>query len=1285
MLRCSRSRRPSLLSRRGRSTAHLAAASPDRRALRFESLEDRRMLAVFSVDNLNDSGTGSLRQAILDANGAGSVDEITFSVTGTIILASALPTITDDLTITGPGAGNVTIDADGGGDGVLDGDGFLIFWIDDGTAAQLDVSITGLTLTGADNTFAGGAIRNHEDLVLDQLAIVGNRATFGGGIANQATGEVTLTASILSGNIAGQNGGAINNGGILDITNNTFSGNYAYDHGGALVNYGAGVDATLTSNTLTGNTAVFSAAGSVWNASSASLDVNNTIINGFVLNEGGASLTGDFNLFGEANPGITGGSNNQFSTDPQLGPLADNGGPTLTHALLPGSPAVDAGDSSESTDQRGLSRPIDVVGIVNTGDGSDIGALEVQPFTLVVDTTDDDLDGVYTAGELSLREAIGWANSLSGADTITFDASVFTGGAASVIRLQSTQLSISESVTIDAAALGVVITRDSVGDDTLVPGTFITDIDASDAAGTLADNAGRVLDIVALAGDSVQLIGLTITGADLNNRGAGIKSNFPNLAINQSSISGNRATESGGGIYSVSGDVTLTGSTVSGNSSAFYRGGGIYSKSGDVKLSGSTVSSNTSGSTGGGIYSNLGDVTLTNATVSGNISGDNGGGIFSISGDVTITGSTVSGNSSGFHGGGGVSSAGMLDIASSTLSGNSARFGGAIRNSGIATIISSTISGNTAVEAAGGIATNGGTLTVISSTITENSSPDGGGVYFEPGTASVTLSSSIVANNSGQDLTGDDFSGSYNLIGDGLNLGALTDTVTGAPLLGPLADNGGPTQTHALLPGSPALDVLSVAADPVAFYRFEETGGGTVADQTGNHDGTVSGIDLDAAGPLGSSAARFDGVDDYVNVSSTFSGSELSGDSYSVELWFNTPGGKTQDLIALHTPTGAPNPDHAVLIELTATDQLRFLNRLPLGAPGDDSITGSNAFNANTWHHLAVVRNGTFMNTYLDGVNILGWAGASGDLPPGGGLELTIGALDDIQLIRFFEGMIDDVAIYNRALTDDEVAAHAAAGTPAFDQRGESRVADGGGGLLMDIGAYEAQSAPSADFVDDDIITGFDFLAWQRGFGTTSGASRADGDSDNDGDVDASDLAAWQLTYGQVDTTPVVVNGEEGFGVQGSEFVETETTPIEVAVVSSEPSAVSTQPPEGTGSELQAVASGDGARDRGSEFPVSDSESIEQTRADSSVDAATLDAARLWQQKREGLLEQRPDFVEREVVFEQFFGDRQRFDDALSEVGVKKRGQRRAELSDNPEGSDSFSWLDERLLEKVFG
>jgi len=118
--------------------------------------------------------------------------------------------------------------------------------------------------------------------------------------------------------------------------------------------------------------------------------------------------------------------------------------------------------------------------------------------------------------------------------------------------------------------------------------------------------------------------------------------------------------------------------------------------------------------------------------------------------------------------------------------------------------------------------------------------------------------------------------------------------------------------------------------------------------------------------------------------------------------------------------------------------------------------------------------------------------------------------------------------IQTHALLPGSPALDAANSILTTDQRGQSVPIDLPGivnaGNGSDIGAYEAQAAPSADFVDDDIITGADFLAWQRGFGITVGAVRTDGNADDDGDVDASDLAAWEATFGQPEATPLVAN-----------------------------------------------------------------------------------------------------------------------------------------------------------------
>ena len=199
--------------------------------------------------------------------------------------------------------------------------------------------------------------------------------------------------------------------------------------------------------------------------------------------------------------------------DPLLGPLADNGGPTLTHALLAGSSALNAGDPSFASppdfDQRGIGFPrVQLVRI-------DIGAFEAASFLppqgLIVSTTSDVVDGDFSVGQLSLREAILVANAVAGTDTITFDSTVFTGGLNSLIRLGGMELTITESLTIDgSSATGVMISADAEGNDTPISGTFITDVDASDSAGTLNDNS-RVINFSAASGD-LTLNNLTITG-----------------------------------------------------------------------------------------------------------------------------------------------------------------------------------------------------------------------------------------------------------------------------------------------------------------------------------------------------------------------------------------------------------------------------------------------------------------------------------------------------------------------------------------------------------------------------------------------------------------------------------------------------------------------------------------------------------------------------------------------------------------------------------------------------
>jgi S-layer homology domain len=240
-------------------------------------------------------------------------------------------------------------------------------------------------------------------------------------------------------------------------------------------------------------------------------------------------------------------------------------------------------------------------------------------------------------------------------------------------------------------------------------------------------------------------------------------------------------------------------------------GGGIYN-SGTLTITNSILSGS-SGTLGGGIFNNGGTVIVTNSTISGNNSfqvtnDEDGGGGIRNSGTLTVTASTISGNSA--KAGGGIDNSGTLTVTSSTISGNTAaKYGGGIYNfGGNATVANTTLSGNSAGSNGGGIFKFDTFMTITSNTIAGNTAIGGGGIY-KGGGGSETVENNILANNGGENcyagLINNDGNNldSGNSCGFGSNNGSMSNT---DPMLGPLANNGGPTQTMALLPGSPAID-----------------------------------------------------------------------------------------------------------------------------------------------------------------------------------------------------------------------------------------------------------------------------------------------------------------------------------------------------------------------------------------------------------------------------------------------------------------------------------------------
>jgi hypothetical protein len=772
------------------------------------ALEGRELLSTtWTVTSLADDGSaGTLRSVIGHANLTAGVNYINLAVTGMITLTQGQLELSNRTSgtdiITGPGASLLSISGN---------DASRVFQIEPSVVAL----ITGLTITGGHAPTAGGGILNYSALYLDDCTISDNSAPSSGGLNNYG-GYATLTNCTISGNSSSAEGGGLENfDGILTLINCTVSGNSAGTWGGGVENFGdtdhskgnvfltnctvsgnsagaggglfnfAGARATLFSCTVSGNSAT--SGGGIYDNVGLEIALVNTIVAG--QKAGGDIVdpsdvtTGDYNLIGDGS-GIRGGVGNLLGSpsnpiNPLLAPLGEYGGPTATMALLPGSPAKGAGTTTEgaaATDQRGFSR---------TGGVEDIGAFQQAPSSaLVVDDLTDDVG--TSPGHLSLRQALDLAAVLPMVDTITFDPADI-GTTPQKITLTQGPLALTDlaDMTING------------------PGANLLTVSG--------DGKSGVFDI---EGGSAALSGLTVSGGQGSN---------------------------GGGVYHDGGTLSLTGCTMSGNS-ATYSGGGLFNY-GTLSVTNCTVSGNSTGNIGdgGGLF-NRGTLTMTDCTVSGNSTGNlgGGGGLFN-RGTLTVTDCTVSGNSASGTGGGVFNDGGTATIANCTISGGQANNGGGLFNYGaVATLTNCTISGNSATADGGGLTNYGvhidptSSTFLINCTVTGNSAPNGGGLfnygnpYVSGSNCTITLTNTLIAGQKGgADIRVENGSvtGSYNLIGDGSGISGGTGNLLGSPsnpinpLLTPLGDYGGPTQTIALLPGSPAIGGGTTAGAPANDQR----------------------------------------------------------------------------------------------------------------------------------------------------------------------------------------------------------------------------------------------------------------------------------------------------------------------------------------------------------------------------------------------------------------------------------------------------------------------------------
>jgi hypothetical protein len=336
---------------------------------------------IIVVTNTDDSGPGSLRDALAIANDGDTIDAT--GVSGTILLTSGeLQISTPGVTIKGPGAGTLAVNGNAT---------FRVFenFAQDVTISDVTITngVSGVgggihnvgggvccaTLTVTNSTISGnsanqgGGILNSEVLTVSNSTISGNSANQGGGIFNVNSGPrsayVTISNSTLSGNLSDVDGGGVYNSGdqtifrraVLSIENSTISGNSATGRGGGIANEGP-----------VQGVAKVELASTILNAGNSGENIFNT-----------STVTSlGYNLSSDDGGGLLTGNGDQINTNPMLGPLQDNGGPTSTHELLPGSPAIDAGDPNFTPpplfDQRGP----DFWRVRN--DRIDIGSFEVQ-------------------------------------------------------------------------------------------------------------------------------------------------------------------------------------------------------------------------------------------------------------------------------------------------------------------------------------------------------------------------------------------------------------------------------------------------------------------------------------------------------------------------------------------------------------------------------------------------------------------------------------------------------------------------------------------------------------------------------------------------------------------------------------------------------------------------------------------------------------------------------------------------------------------------------------------
>ena len=648
---------------------------------------------------------------------------------------------------------------------------------------------------GSNSAYSGAGIYNDGALTIQNGTVIGgagqgNAANYdGGGIYNDANGATTIIYSVVSANSAGY-GGGIFNGGTLYIQNvsavrsNTAAYGGGIHNGGGYNNYDGTV--IVDNSIIVANSADLG--GGIWSQGTLTIQ-NGSLIGGA---DGGNSAERGGGIYNHSGT-LTLSETNVCANQAQWGGGLYNsieGIADLIYAFVcSNSATIDGGGlynrgamvieaGSRVSDNHAVNGA-SAAGIFNYDGNLTIDASEIS-----YNSSANSAGGIMMhGGSLVVQNGTAIANNTA----------VISGGGLYISARETTNLSISDSdFNANSAANGggIYTERGVILSNSTLIGNQALDM----GGGMYNESCNPVLSNVTFSGNSAV-------------NGGGMRNNSSSPSLTHVVFSNNTASDSGGGGGGMSNDYsspTLTDVIFEGNSG--YYGGGLYNGWYNTPTLTQVIFNNNTGNLGGGMFNQWSSPILTEVTFSNNHAGERGGGMFNWWESSPI-------------------------LSNVTFSDNTAiDWGGGLYNQSYSSpaLTNVTFSGNTAGVGGGLYSYYYSNPTLMNVTFSDNSATLGGGMYTIDA-STPTLTNVVIGNSlSGGDCVldaGGGITASYTLMEDtGTNACGLTDGVNGNligqdPLLGPLQDNGGATLTHALLPGSSAIDAGTQVGCPVTDQR----------------------------------------------------------------------------------------------------------------------------------------------------------------------------------------------------------------------------------------------------------------------------------------------------------------------------------------------------------------------------------------------------------------------------------------------------------------------------------